>query len=359
MNSGKLVKYVFGIALALVGGIILGLTVRHFFFADTSNMTYEESLGTATPNCIAEGREDLLCYDAFYTDFVLTQGITPAFDDLKTRYKSTASVQGECHQITHAIGRAAAKRSGGVGEAFSEGDAVCWSGYYHGVMEGILDEVGIEALPAELNGVCSTIEGKEEFSFSYYNCVHGLGHGIMQLYENDVPESLAVCSTLDGDWEQSSCAGGVFMENIMIEDRGGVSEYLKADDPVYPCNAVAETHKPDCYMMQTSHMLTALDNDFSKVFAICDGVEIAHRGTCYQSAGRDASGRSISDVEQTKATCMLGRDTFAQENCVVGAVKDFVSYFNSDAKGYEFCASLRPDLAQVCRGVVVDYYAAF
>jgi hypothetical protein len=359
MNTRTLIKYVGGIVVAAVLGVLLGLVVRHFFFADTSTVSYEESLEAATPDCVAEGREDLLCYDAFYTDFVLTNGITPALDDLKARYKSTDSVRGECHQITHTIGRAAALRSGGVGEAFSLGDPVCWSGYYHGVMEGILDKVGIEALPAELNGVCATIEGKEEFSFGYYNCVHGLGHGIMQLYENDVPESLSVCSTLDGEWEQSSCVGGVFMENIMVESRGGISEYLKADDPVYPCNAVAETHKRDCYMMQTSHMLAVFDNDFSKVFTTCDGVETAHRGTCYQSTGRDASGRTVSDVEETKAICMLGRDTFAQENCVAGAARDFVSYFNSEAKGHEFCAALRPDLAMACDDVIVNYDGTF
>jgi hypothetical protein len=359
MNVKRTAKYAAWLLFMVVLGALLGLVVRHYLLPDVQNMTYEEYAQKPTPNCIIEGREDLPCYDVFYTNYVQQYGVPAAFADLKKRYESTASVRGECHQITHVIGRMGAKLAGGVGEAFSQGDAMCWSGFYHGVMEGILEEVGIEALPEKLNTVCSSIPGKEVYSFGYYNCVHGLGHGVMQLYENDLPESLAVCGTLDGEWERSSCAGGVFMENIMIEDRGGVSEYLKSEDPVYPCNAVADEYKGDCYLMQTSHMLTAFDEDFSKVFAACDGVEILHRGTCYQSVGRDASGRSISDAEQTKNTCMLGRDRFAQENCIVGAVKDFVSYFHSDVESKQLCTLLQPDLRKVCEDVTRDYYATF
>jgi hypothetical protein len=340
-------------------GALIGLLVQQYVLNDLQEVTYEEYVGKPTPNCVSEGREDFPCYDVFYNNLVLQYGVPAAFADLKQRYESTASVRGECHQITHAIGHAGAKLAGGVGAAFALGDPVCWSGYYHGVMESILTEVGEEALPEKLNDVCSTIPGKSTYAFGYYNCVHGLGHGVMKVYKDDIPKSLAACDTLEGEWEQSSCAGGVFMENIMIEDRGGVSDYLKKDDPVYPCNAVEEKYKPDCYLMQTSYMLRVFDEDFTKVFATCDEVEIAHRGTCYQSVGRDASGRSISNAEQTKATCMLGKDTFAQENCVVGAVKDFVSYFHSDTEARELCSMLRPDLGAVCENVLEEYYAAF
>lgn len=355
MFSRKALFYVCGFVLiAALGGAVTFAVKNYFFPLENAAL-----VSVSNPSCVGEGREDFACFDVFYTDLVNREGITAAFLDLKTRYASSTAVVNECHQLTHVIGRAGSALSAGVGDAFAKGDAMCWSGYYHGVMEEILDEVGLEELPEKLNTVCSDIPGKSEYSFSYYNCVHGLGHGIMQLYEDDVPQSLAMCETLDGSWEQSSCYGGVFMENIMIAERGGISDYLKKEDPEYPCNAIEGKYKNDCYTMQTSYMLHAYEEDFTKVFATCDTVLYEYRGTCYQSLGRDASGRSISDAEKTKATCMLGRDTFAQENCIVGAVKDFISYFHSDVEVKELCAILRPDLGKVCSEVTEAYYATF
>lgn len=359
MISKKVVGYTCGfvIVAALSGGVTLALT--QYFSSTTSDAVSGEVSGAPTPRCVSEGSEDFECYEIFYADLVEKFGVAAAFVDLKERYASTTAVQNSCHQITHAIGHAGADLEGGVGEAFAVGDPMCWSGYYHGVMETIIEGIGEEAIPQKLNDICAAIPGKDTYSFAYYNCVHGIGHGLMLIYDDDLFVSLDACTKLDGDWEQSSCSGGAFMENIMIEERGGVSEYLKKDDPIYPCNAVPERHRQDCYLMQTSHMLAAFEEDFSKVFAACDSVEDKYRATCYQSLGRDASGRSVSDAERTKATCMLGRDAFAEENCVIGAVKDFISYFHSDVEAKHFCTLLRSDLSAVCYDIAEEYYQTF
>jgi len=310
-------------------------------------------------NCLAEGREDFVCLEKFYTDLVMTKGIATAFGDIKARYETSPAVKGYCHQLTHVIGHAGADLEGGVGAAFALGDPFCWSGFYHGVMEEIMKGVTLDQLPTKVNTVCADIPGKSEYSFLYFNCVHGLGHGLMQLFENNLFDSLTACSNLEGYWERDSCVGGVFMENIMIESRGGVSEYLKVNDPVYPCNAVSSDYKTPCYLMQTSHMLTASQDNFATVFALCSGVEDGYREICYQSLGRDASGRTSSNAEQTKATCMLGSDFVARSNCVIGAVKDFISYFHSDTEAKKFCVSLDTTLTDVCLSTAESYYKTF
>lgn len=346
--------------IATISGVVAFVVTRHFSPQAQKEVVQSDGVSAVpTANCVREGRQDFACYKIFYTDLVQKSGVKIAFDDLKVRYASTPAVKNGCHQITHVLGRAGADLAGGVGSAFALGDAMCWSGYYHGVMEEVLKGIGVAELPAKLNTICSAVPGKDTYSFNYYNCVHGLGHGIMQLYSDDVMASLDVCSKLDGDWEKSSCGGGVFMENIMVEDRGGISMYLKKEDPIYPCNAVPDIHKSQCYLMQTSHMLTAFHEDFTKVFATCDTVEEKYRGTCFESAGRDASGRSVSDKLQTTATCMLGKNAFAQEHCVIGAVKDFVSFFHSDTQAKDFCNGLSPNLKTVCLTVADSYYASF
>lgn len=295
----------------------------------------------------------------YYEKLVASSGVAAAFVELKKNYETSPAVQAECHQITHSIGHAAAGIAGGVGKAFTQGDPMCWSGYYHGVMEETLEAVGTTTLRTTINTICSDVPGKSAYSFDYYNCVHGLGHGIMLLYNFDLFASLDVCSTLAGAWEKSSCGGGVFMENIMVESRGGTSDFLKPEDPVYPCNAVPEAHKSQCYMMQTSHILTAVGEDFSKVFTICSTVEEDYRDTCYQSLGRDASGRSVSNVERTVASCNLAPSPSGLLNCVIGAVKDFISFHHSDVEAKLLCAQFEPTVQQTCLEVTKDYYATF
>jgi hypothetical protein len=151
------------------------------------------------------------------------------------------------------------------------------------------------------------------------------------------------------------------MENVMNEiNPGEHSQYLKADDPLYPCTAVENRYKEQCYLMQTSHALTVLQEDFSKVFAVCSTVDAPYDATCYQSLGRDISGHSSSDVQQTKTNCLLGQTEVAKENCITGAVKDFISYFHSDQQGLALCASLGDQyLEDSCRNQATAYYKTF
>ena len=182
----------------------------------------------------------------------------------------------------------------------------------------------------------------------------------MLIEGDELFDSLTDCDNLSDDWERTSCYGGVFMENIMARHNPDhATKYLKDDDPLYPCTAVEEKYAVSCYQMQTSQALTVLGQDFQKVFQLCAGIDPAYRATCYQSLGRDASGQSISNAETTKKTCMLGQSDEARLNCVLGAVRDFVSYFHSDQQATGFCDSLEPGLASSCNQAKKEYYATF
>src|SRR3712207_8036444 len=50
---------------------------------------------------------------------------------------------------------------------------------------------------------------------------------------------------------------------------GSKTKYLKADEPLYPCDEVGPAYKEQCYMMQTSYALKTQDDDFGKVFELC------------------------------------------------------------------------------------------
>jgi hypothetical protein len=181
----------------------------------------------------------------------------------------------------------------------------------------------------------------------------------MVVSNNHLFDSLKLCDNLSGTWEQNSCYGGVYMENVILDNLGEHTDYLKPNDPIYPCNAVEQKYKTSCYLMQTSYALKVSNQDFSKVFALCRQADSGFEDTCWQSLGRDASGSTSSNAERTREKCYLGENYREKSNCIVGAVKDFISYFHSDVEAKNFCNSLSQDLTQICLDTATSYYKSF
>ena len=311
-------------------------------------------------DCSGARASDYQCVQKRYQDLVHGSGVQAAFTELKGAYETDEFTKSNCHQITHVIGRAAVDLYGDVPESYSQGDNFCWSGYYHGAMEAVVAEIGPEKILDEAGTICSSVGEEQRQSFYHYNCVHGLGHGFMGVLENELFESLETCDALGDRWERESCYGGAFMENIMADINPGTkTKYLKADEPLYPCTEVGSRYKEQCYIMQTSYALNTQGDDFGKVFELCGAAEEEYRTTCYQSLGRDASGNSASDPVKTRESCMLGQDKEARRNCVIGAVKDFVSYYGSDTQAREFCESLDESLRETCLETGEEYYKTY
>jgi hypothetical protein len=300
------------------------------------------------------------CLSTYYENLVQTYGADVAIKDIKQRSIADPFINSICHPLMHTIGVAASLGYATVSEAFLYGDPFCWSGYYHGVMEGVVAYTGIEQVEGQVNTICANISGKESYSFDYYNCVHGLGHGISELKEHELFDALQICDSLEGNWEQQSCYGGVFMENIIYYNRSGSSKYLNADEPLYPCTSVDERYKSQCYLGQTSFALQVSGNDFKKVFEMCAGVpEQTYRNICHQSMGRDIASQANHQKEKTKLDCALALTGNDQKNCMVGAVKEIISFYHSDKEAEEYCSIQDQGLKENCFSVATEYYKTF
>jgi hypothetical protein len=307
-----------------------------------------------------DGGKAYLCFDSYFEGLVNAEGPERAFKDIKPLYDAVPLVRTYCHPLAHVIGRAAVTKYPKLSDAYLHGDDFCWSGYYHGVMETYVDKIGRDKLPAHMPTICDEIPGKESYSFSYYNCVHGLGHGVMALTQDELFDSLKLCDNLLTDWDRKSCYSGVYMENVIVDGLNHTTKYLKPEEPVYPCNAVETKYKEPCYLMQTSYMLKVNNYDFKNTFDICKTVDADFVDTCYRSLGRDASGSSVSDIENTRAKCFLGEDYRQKSQCIVGAVKDFISYYHDDAKARQLCESLGDkEMTSLCLTTATDYYKSF
>lgn len=310
--------------------------------------------------CRKAAKSEFRCYASYYAAKSFNEGNPAAFADIKKEYDSDGYVKAECHQLTHVIGRTSYKQFGGLDKAYGVGDAFCWSGFYHGAIEQAIIDLGPEKIQNDTPNICKSFADKRMYSFDHFNCVHGLGHGLMAVASYDLPDSLDMCTALNTGWEKESCFGGVFMENVMVATRGnGTTAYFKDSEPLYPCTFVKSTYKEQCYLMQTSQILQKNGYDFPATFAECAKADQGFVETCYRSLGRDASGSSVSDKDRTIATCRLAPDNIGLHHCMLGAVRDFVSYFHSDKQALELCAGFGGDVEAPCRQDVAQYYRNF
>jgi hypothetical protein len=343
-----------GIALLGIAAIVAIVTPHKTATQTTTN------LSDLTKTCQSE--QQFTCYSSYFETRTRDAGAKPALADLQQLYEQgDGYVRAQCHQLGHVIGRIGFQKYGSMKAAYEQGGTFCWSGYYHGATEAAVKVMGAERIKQDANTICSDLAKARQYSFDHYNCVHGLGHGFMSIDDFQLFNALKTCDLLTDSWERQSCYGGVFMENVMIEVRGdGKSEYLKPDQPMYPCTAVDEAYKQQCYLMQTSYALQQNGYDFAKVFALCrDVADAGYTATCYQSLGRDASGSTNSELTQTKSHCDLAPDALGLQNCMLGAVRDIVSYYHSDTQAKQFCALFSLDLKQRCEDEVTAYYRSF
>jgi len=279
--------------------------------------------GQATDVACAESVTPLTCFEEYYSKRLMHYSSSVVLQEFKSKYERDETLSLYCHPIVHLIGAAAGREYGSIAEAYVHGDTVCRSGYHHGVLEGIFGDAEGDELLRDLDDICAAVSGKERYSYNYFSCVHGIGHGLMAYFNHDLFESLRGCDRLRGEWERESCYGGVFMENILSDTAEMPSRFLRADDPLYPCTAVDGTYKRQCFLMQTSHMLSVFANDYAQTFAACTSIESEYRTHCYQSIGRDVSGQSYGSRETVYALCAHGKEE-QERDCLIGAAVDFI-----------------------------------
>jgi hypothetical protein len=288
--------------------------------------------GTELSSCTPD---DPRCYEQAFGNLAYEDGPKQAIAVFDRAMQTDSTVETNCHRIVHTIGSASLARfDGNVPKAFAAGSSSCWSGYYHGILERAFTGVSaMDELTAAARKICDDDDIRST-NFLYYQCVHGLGHGLMIRSGYNLPFSLEVCDGLVTAWDQTACTGGVFMENIS-SSYGVKSKWLRDEDPVYPCQTVKERHKLYCYLMVTSRVNQLNGYDWKKTAAVCERVEKNWITTCFESYGRDASGFTRQSPRPVARICSYARDF--EGSCLYGAARDMTSNYSNGRRAGELC----------------------
>ncbi len=260
------------------------------------------------------------------------------------------------HTLAHALGYAVRSTPSTATRLLSECDDRYQSGCYHGILQRYFDaRMGLPLAQSVLIAPCDGLRGTRE-QFRLYDCLHGVGHGLMMYHRYDANASLKDCDRLASDWDQRSCYSGVFMENDMgahmrmfADENLGMHRHsmpgpsvvlFKPNDLNYPCNATPARYRHECYELQADLILPAVKHDYRMAGAVCDGA-----GTpdlvreCYKGLGRNASGAAAFQYAGIKKRC--GQVSSAGVPfCYEGAVRHLAYAPSELPRGIAFCKSL-------------------
>ncbi len=316
--------------------VLLALGVS-FFLAHTIQIQKAATDLTGYRLCAGQTNQ-YECLESYFLKLLRTS-------DPKTTLGTLAKADGEdsnilriCHPLVHRIGRESYNIIGNAVAAFGVGDETCANGYYHGVLEGYLSKS-----PKLEDAVVNVCKSNEDVSgYIYFQCIHGLGHGLMFKTGDDITQSLKYCDLLKSTYDQQSCYGGVFMQNIVNDfpySTGHGKPVVKASDPLYPCDddaVVGDRYKSGCYFLVTSQIIKLTYPDWSKMAGWCDKVPTTYRYLCYQSMGRDVSGATLRDPVKGYAACQTSAPAHLGD-CVQGFAKDLLEYDSKNPTAKVFC----------------------
>ncbi len=121
---------------------------------------------------------------------------------------------------------------------------------YHGVLIEAASNQGL-TMVAAMADKCKGSAGR------YFQCAHAVGHSLLAMWNYDLPEALADCDEVfepetDFPGALASCHNGAFMENLFgVHDWGTEKEkkrdWLKDEDPYYPCTAFEQKYHQRCW----------------------------------------------------------------------------------------------------------------
>jgi hypothetical protein len=307
------------------------------FVAETSGTTGASLVVAFKPDGTVLGDCDsgnAGCYMQAFGNLAYKDGPAVALGQLARDIQTTPAVERVCHPIAHVIGAASLLHfDGSTGKALAKGNAVCGSGYYHGLLQSKLAGIPESRVAAVARTVCASVRREASF-FVYYQCVHGLGHGLMLYTRDDLPAALELCHRLADNFDRVSCTGGVFMENQQ-PSFGGRSKWLREKNLLYPCNIVSRLDKTYCYLMVTSQILPRNGWNWKATAAWCRRSDPDFVAYCFQSYGRDASGSSRQEPAGIRSICAEAGSGASE--CIFGAVRDILNNQPGDPRAKELC----------------------
>jgi hypothetical protein len=163
----------------------------------------------------------------------------------------------------------------------------------------------------------------------------------------NLPLALKVCKRLQTQWDETSCKSGVFMENV-VSSYGGQSPWVRDEDPLYPCDWVAQSDKFTCYQLAATRIFRVVGPDWEKGAETCTKADEGFVETCFGSFGQSASLAAKRDPKEIRKICAIARPFGGEAACTRYAAMDITGAFLSGRRAAVLCTTTLVALRGTC-----------
>ncbi|MDH3279223.1 MAG: thrombospondin [Nitrosopumilus sp.] len=158
---------------------------------------------------IASSSSRHLCYSLFFGKVAENEENNLDALELSIALSKIGAID-DCHFVSHEIGHVAFEKNPDViSNLIGMDGSMCRGGYFHGVLASYFHNIeeNNETSPSDFNLICDDLIG----SSNYQDCVHGLGHGLVHYFGDDLNSSLNLCHEMSF-YQNILCVKGVMMQ---------------------------------------------------------------------------------------------------------------------------------------------------
>jgi len=304
------------------------------------------------PQIVDECKDDVHCaINALRTLAKLEdeEKVLEIFSNLITSYESKFP----CHEIGHHLGMWLNAYLDDAQIALDLAKQQCGGSIFHGVIQNSLQIQKFNNVPIndiDIQEICSKFKDDPAF-INRWQCLHGVGHGLIDIYDYDIQSAVIRCEEFEPGLEQISCSKGVFMQNVLHWIETGSGDFDE-NDPFYPCNISSSKYAPTCYHYQITYMAFksgGIKVQIPDAFDLCDKISPEEMiKYCYYGLGRQMQSRTYLDWDRALYLCQQGDRKDLHSFCVEGMLMILVNGNTDPSLGFSFCEGLPVEYKQTC-----------
>ena len=213
------------------------------------------------------------CWDDVLELTLDNEGLDKAFAIFGELYQSDPEIPKACHGWSHVLGKAAYDQFAQQKDVILRKEtSYCGYGFFHGFIERLLQESHDLQKTKEFCDYASA-KLKNEARGVYYNCVHGIGHGSVDIedsrlwgnFQAMIRPGLDNCESIfENSADLRTCVDGAFNAMQQYVYRGEYDLVFNRDDLFSICRDEPEQYKESCYFEFVGLISDVTKNDFQK-----------------------------------------------------------------------------------------------
>lgn len=262
---------------------------------------------------------------------------------------------GEGHFAIHQVGYVAYEKFG-VDALLHCRDYYLYACYHGAMIEASNHEKGFETI-AKMTDKCRGTGPR------FVQCVHAAGHGILAIWNYEVPDALSTCDKLfEGEKQYAGsltyCHSGVFMENIFgVHDWGKdnpspLRKWLSEHDKYFPCDAVGDKYQDGCWQNQATRIFQQDGGDIARTAKDCEGAG-KYISTCFDNLARQIHPMTSSDPQKVYQMCAQVGEKW-QFNCIGTNASSYFSVGDAQT-AIKVCNGAPEGAKSLCFPSVIGY----